>query len=370
MSTAAAQAPLTFIVGSARCGSTMLSQILHRHPDVLSLSEFLTAMKAARHSKEFPVEEMDGAQFWDLLSQQAPVPGSLARDAARITRLQAPGPRYTDGTGRFAIAAGVPLIAKRVLPMLTDDPDALFDRLAAEVPGWPLRSAAGHYRALFGLLAGLLGRRVVVERSGGSLRLVKLLHRQFPGARFVHLYRDGVDCALSMSRHITSRRAELTAEAARLAGLAPDASWDEVQEALPRLPPEFADIVGWPFDLDKLMAYPLPLTVFGARWSRVVCEGLAELAGLPGGSWTSLRYEDLLNQPETELTRLASFIGVAPEPGWLAGAGQLVDPGRAGRGGGLDPAELAALRDICRPGTDAIAAAVGGRRSGIQVPAR
>jgi hypothetical protein len=349
--------PLTFIVGSARCGSTMLSLILHEHPEVLSLSEFLTAMKSVRHSQEFPAGDMDGRQFWDMLSAQSPLPASLARDADRIRALQAPGPRYVAGTGRFGHSAGVPLIAKRVLPMLTSDPDTLFDQLAAQVPRWPLRPAADQYLALFGLLAGLLGRRVVIERSGGSLRLVRLLHEQFPAARFVHLYRDGPDCALSMSRHITSRRAELTAEAARLAGLPPTAGWDQVQQALPSLPPEFSDLLGWPFDLDKLMAYPIPLRVFGQRWSRVVCDGLAALRELPAALWTSASYEDLLTRPREELARLAAFAGVAAPDGWLAAAQRLAEPGRAGRAGRLSPADLAELRDACRPGTEAIAAA-------------
>ncbi len=348
----------------------MLSLILHEHPDVLSLSEFLTAMKTARHSRDFPAEEMDGRQFWELLSAQSPVPETLARDEARITRLQAPGPRYRAGAGRFGHSAGVPLIAKRVLPMLTGDPDRLFDRLAQQVPRWPRRPAAIHYRALFGLLASLLGRRVVLERSGGSLRLVGLLHEQFPDARFVHLYRDGLDCALSMSRHITSRRAELTAEAARLAGLPPSAGWDQVQQALPRLPAEFRDLIGWPFDLDKLMAYPIPLRTFGQRWSRVVCDGIAALRELPTGLWTSVSYESLLRHPDEELARLAAFTGVPALPGWLAAARRRADPARAGRAAQLSPADLAGLRAACQPGTDAIAATQAQRATQAAAPTR
>ena len=31
---------LTFVIGTGRCGSTMLSAILQAHPDALSMSEF------------------------------------------------------------------------------------------------------------------------------------------------------------------------------------------------------------------------------------------------------------------------------------------------------------------------------------------
>src|SRR5437899_860494 len=82
-----------------------------------------------------------------------------------------------------------------------------FVELAAEVPRWPRRPAARQYQALFGHLAGRLGRPVVVERSAASLHLIGLLREQFPAARFVHLHRDGPDCALSMSHHPIFRRA-------------------------------------------------------------------------------------------------------------------------------------------------------------------
>jgi len=61
------------------------------------------------------------------------------------------------------------------------------------------------FQQFFDRLAALLGRHVVVERSGGSLPVTGLLRRHFPDARFVHMCRDGPDCALSMSRFPPSR---------------------------------------------------------------------------------------------------------------------------------------------------------------------
>jgi hypothetical protein len=48
----------------------------------------------------------------------------------------------------------------------------LFDLLAAEVPAWPISSAADHYRSLFRFLGQQLGKRVTVERTGGSIVMV------------------------------------------------------------------------------------------------------------------------------------------------------------------------------------------------------
>jgi hypothetical protein len=65
---------------------------------------------------------------------------------------------------------------------------------------------------------------VVVERSAASLNMVGALRGQFPAARFVHLYRDGPDCALSMSRHPVFRREILALAAAHQAGRAEPAA--------------------------------------------------------------------------------------------------------------------------------------------------
>ena len=38
---------LTFVVGTGRCGSTLLSRLLREHPDVLSMSEFFSTPRIA-----------------------------------------------------------------------------------------------------------------------------------------------------------------------------------------------------------------------------------------------------------------------------------------------------------------------------------
>lgn len=181
---------LTFIVGTGRSGSTALSRIVHAHPDVLSLNEFLSSVQ----SRGFPEGRLDGGEFWRLLADPNP-------QFERMIRNGVPMPEflYTRRPGRFATeTTGIPALSLMVLPHLTDDPDGLFDELEGQVRGWPDRTAAGHYEALFNLLCTRFGRTAVVERSGYSLHRVPLLRKAFPQARFVHLFRDGPDCALSM----------------------------------------------------------------------------------------------------------------------------------------------------------------------------
>ena len=125
---------LVFVVGTGRCGSTMLSVILHEHPEVVSLSEFFTILRDPGSPDEFLAGDLDGAQLWRKLASPVPELDEMVRRGMR-----SPGLRYPYDTGRFSPATGVPLICHGILPLLTADPDSLFDRLAAEVTRWPRR---------------------------------------------------------------------------------------------------------------------------------------------------------------------------------------------------------------------------------------
>jgi hypothetical protein len=361
--------PLTFVVGTARSGGTMLARVLNLHPDVLSVNELIANLMRVMHERAFPISVMDGAELWRMLESPFHFFDAVIRDGVPYPELC-----YPYGSGRFDPASGplwpgaptepgrgVPIISHTTLPILTDDPDALFDRLAAEVPTWPARPAADQYRALFGFLAGLVGGKVVVERSSTSLSLVPLLRQQFPEARFVHMYREGPDCALALSRHPLFRMAGFRAEAIRATGLT---SWEEIETEGRRLyeqgklPKEFTGLIAWPFNAERFMSYDLPLPFFGGMWSRALKEGLQGLSELPAGTWTSLAYEDLIKSPGAELTRLAGHIGVEAPAEWLTAAGELIGARQAGPGiAELDPGALAALRKSCEPGTQAIHAA-------------
>ncbi|MFE3554838.1 sulfotransferase [Streptomyces sp. NPDC059193] len=336
---------LTFVVGTGRSGSTALSGIVNAHRDVLSLNELLSSVQ----SRGFPEGVLAGREFWRLLADPNPV-------FERMIRSGVPMPEfvYTRRPGRFATdTTGIPALSLMVLPHLTDDPDGLFDELEKQVCGWPDRTAVGHYEALFGLLCTRFGRGAVVERSGYSLERVPLLRRAFPQARFVHLFRDGPDCALSMSRHTGYRLIYLLRDILARTGAARVEELTE--EQVRSLPPELSGLLAERFDAALVRDRDLPSAGFAALWSEIVVRGVAHLDEVPAPLRTTLAYEDLLDEPRAELTRLAAFIGVEPLPQWLDVGVARLDGSRRGASRRLPAAELAALREHCTPGTDALA---------------
>lgn len=337
------QRTLTFVVGTGRCGSTALSRVLRLHPDVLSVSELMASIEPGA----LPEQPLTGGEFWRLLASSRPFADRMVREGTPLPEHLYPG---VPGRRFSAAGGGIPALCLTVLPHLTDDPDALFDALEPVLASRDRAPAAEHYRALFGELARHAGgrRRAVVERSGFSLGSVPRLRSAFPEARFVHLHRDGPDCALSMSRHAGFRllRAAAQAEAGSLE-----------QRLAARLGELTADDS---FDLRGVLERPVPVERFGELWSGMIAEGLERLAEVPSELCASLSYEDLLDAPDRELTALARHIGVEARPDWLRAAGELLDGARRGAARALPPDERARLHASCAPGMRALGRDGGG----------
>nr|WP_274389124.1 sulfotransferase [Streptomyces taklimakanensis] len=341
---------MTFVVGTGRSGSTALSRVVNRHPDVLSLNELLSSVGFGG----MPEGTLAGEEFWRLLADPNPSFDRMIRSGAAIPEFVYPHHR-----GRFSShTTGIPALCLMVLPHLTDDPDGLLDELAPVVSAWPRRPVEDQYREFFALLSARFGRRAVVERSGFSVGWVPRLRTGFPEARFVHLYRNGPDCALSMSRHTGFRMLALLGEMYERLGLA--FGTDLTEEHVHALPPDLSGLLaGDTFDPRLISDRVMPVTLFGEMWSRLVVECLEHLAKVPPERQTSLSYEDLLDEPEEELARLASFFGVDADAEWTTAGRAMLDPGRRGAALRLPPKELAALREACEPGERALALAKG-----------
>lgn len=261
------------------------------------------------------------------------------------------------GTRYSARSGGIPAVCMTVLPHLSSDPDLLFDELAAEVPSWPDQPAARHCQRLFAWLAARSGGTVAVERSGFSLGSIPWMRRQFPGARFVHLHRNGPDTAVSMSRHAGFRLLLVFLDAMgaldlrALADCAPEraAAFDPAA-----LPIGLAPVLGDRYDRDYLMSLDLPVARFATLWSELIRAGVCALSGLPAEASMSLAYEDLLADPHEQLRQLAAFIGVTAPRSWLRASAAALDPRRAGAAARLPQPDLDKVRERCKPGEAAL----------------
>jgi sulfotransferase family protein len=346
------KAPITFVVSTGRAGSTLLSRMLALHPQVLSISEFFSVLQGVIRRYPYPDDDLDGAGLWRLVTAPDPLADAMVRDGQAVPEMF-----YPYGTGRFKAETGIPNICHSTLSLLSDDPDRLYDELAARVPSWPLRSANDQYRALFALLAEILGRPVIVERSGGSVVMLRRIRRQFPDARIVFMHRNGPDTALSMSRFPMFKLGMLAVRAVELANLPPNADLNEIQAALPE---EFKGILSPPYDLSCLPGMHLPPVQFGERWSEMIEFATSVLAQCPAEIQSQLSYEGLLADPAAELTRLAGFLGVPAEQDWLDASAKLIGPNRAAAAREHDAQVMAQLIAACEPGKQALAAFIAG----------
>ncbi|MEV6768795.1 SDR family oxidoreductase [Nocardia sp. NPDC051030] len=333
---------LAFVVTTGRAGSTAVSRILRAHPDVLSLNEFFLSVRTSTT----PDTVLAAEKFWQLLADPHPLFDPMIRGGSGIPELLYPA---LAGTRYDAHTTGIPAISLMTLPHLSGTPDLVFDELAAEISRWPDQCAAQHFRSLFAWLAARFGGSVVIERSGMSLGWVTWLRESFPDARFVHLYRNGPDTALSMSRQTGFRMMALIQDGLDL--LDPDTANRYWQFDPAAIPAETAELLADRIDRDYLADLDLPLARFGRMWSQLIHTGTAALADLPPDRHLPLAFEHLLTNPHTELTRLAEFLDIDPDPTWLAHSSATLDRSRIGTARTLPPAEHRALIESCSPGT-------------------
>ena len=324
-----------FVVGSGRCGSTLLSLMLARHSDVLNLSEFFNGLDMERR---FSPERVTGREFADLIGAQQDVITAVVRRGYEVSEVvypfETPGVRYRREDR-------VPWLLITLLPRLTDRPDELYDALIAEAVSFPDRPLVDHYRGLFAWLGERLGRACWIERSGSSIHYLGGLRSCFPEARFVHLHRSGPEVALSMREH----------HAYRLPiSLLYDAPLDDGTRVLDHGPLDFAALPQDADAISRILASRPPPEYFGRYWADQIQVGVAAMEGLGPDRLQTVRFEDLVARPRETVAQIARFFELPEAPsGWLDEARDLVTGIPPTRLEGLSAAEKAALHDACRP---------------------
>ncbi len=325
--------PPRFVVGTGRCGSTLLSRMLAEHRDVVSLHEVFTGLDWGRR---FAPGLHTGAEVAEILSTPDPVTReALSRgyDADEVTYPFRAGDRYTRDDP-------LPWILVSTLAYLSDDPDGLFDRTVAWLRSRPEATMAEHYLALFAWWTVGAGGTAWIERSGSSVDYLSDLAGLFPDARFVHIHRDGREVALSMRNHAMYRLAVQLTYGIVPDGADPDDTSPEGHDRLVR---------GW------LEGTP-PIDLYGRYWSEQMERGSAAAAALPPERLHTVSFEALVTDPEPHLAAMAAFFGLDDDPGFVARAASLVRGVPPGRAGSLDEAAREALEASCERGRAALAA--------------
>jgi hypothetical protein len=221
------------------------------------------------------------------------------------------------------------------LPHLTEHHEALFDVLRDEATAWPTAP--------------------VGEHSGISLAFAGELVAALPDVRFVHIVRDGRDAARSMQQHLALRLLVIMNSLAEILGANPIESTDQTD--VDRVPAELRPFLPERFDGDAFGAFRVPLPTCGTFWVQQVEVGLKVLSTLPDDHLMTLRYEDLLIDPKSQLDALTGFFGDEfIDEDWSARCAATVrKPKSTWRD--LPEEDARALDEACRPGFELLRAA-------------
>lgn len=335
----------------------MISDVLNRHPKVLSLSEFFSSLGF----RAFAKERLDGKTMWDICTRQNPGLRALLASDKIISEIIYP---FDTPQARFS-TRNVPSIMCTVLPHLTPDFESLYDELETVVPTRPDADLADQYCFLFEWLCDRLARNLWIERSGGSLLFGFRLLKLFPEARVVHIYRDGRDTALSMNRHGAFVMTLATLQKLRRFGIRPPyysrIKNNTVDGPRPDVPPAFSALERFAealisrfVNFEKMARQEFGLEAYGELWSRMVLFGQRYLASLPPDRFFSLSYEDVLRHPREKLKELIEFV----DPGlvddaWLDEAVQIPRPNPS-KYLSLDAETQLRLTRACAPGLEVL----------------
>ena len=330
------------VLSTGRCGSTMISDVLNLHPDVLSLSEVFSVLGPLALFRK----RLSGRAMWALCSRQNP--------ALRVLLSADPVPSeilypFGDPHARYTTRS-VPPILCAMLPHLTPDYESLYDELEPIVRARPRAALGEQYRHLFEWLREHFERRVWVERSGGSLLSVTRLRRLFPEARVIHVYRDGRDTALSMSQHPAFQIMLASIHKLQRLGLKPLENTAEAGPVGSLLALIFMRLV----NPGKMIRRAFDLAAYGGLWSQMILRGQKLLAALPPEHVLALRYEDVLQRPHEKLRELVAFIDPSlVDDAWLDVAARIPLP-HPPRYPSLDAATRRRLTEACAPGLQAL----------------
>lgn len=293
-----------FILGTGRCGSTLLSRMLSEHTGVLSLFEWFPGMD---FDFRFKAEPVSGAEFAAQLERDHPVLTSVLSRGANVPEVVYPfgaeGMRHSSNTDPIPWALAIPIAR------MSEQPDLFFEELLATVKALPAQPMVAQHRTIFNWLCEKQGKQLWIERSAGSIEFVSELLTGFPEGRFVHLHRDGRETALSM-REYPALRVAVAIMNGLLGNI--DFSYQGLSQLM-RDDPEA---------IDRLLATQPPIELYGQYWSQQVLNGSRALAEIDPTNILDVRFEEMVTKPLETLSSIRDFFELDGGDDWVErGAG-------------------------------------------------
>lgn len=293
-----ALAVLVFICGTGRCGSTLVTEILARHPEVGFVS-----------NADDKLSLLDPTGRWNnaLFRRTGPRDPSLVPFKSRRRLLEV-------GRLRFAPSEGWEILKRQVSPMFCN---TYRDLVADDLNPW----LEQRLRRFFERRIAAQRKSVFVHHLTGWPR-AGLLQAVFPQARFVHVIRDGRAVANSWLQMPWWN------------GYEGPGRWDDFGPLPERYMAEWQRS-GESFVVLAGLAWKLRMDAFErAR------------AAVPSDQWVDLRLEEVLADPRPQFEALLEFAGLDWTREFEAGfARYRFHPGRSFRRD-LSPANLARLERI------------------------
>lgn len=254
MSGAGTGAPrFAFVIGTGRCGSSLVHEVLATHPDAGWIS--------------------------NLDDRMAGLPLRLPATANTGLHRRLPGWATQKGRIRFAPSEGWRLLGHEVGPLVVDPSR---DLTADDAMPWLVERLG----SLFTARAAATGRPVLLHKLTGWPR-TGLLDAALPDVRYVHVVRDGRAVAASWLQ-MPWWRGHLGPAGWHFGPLtdAEQAAWDAAGRSQPALA--------------------------GIGWAKLLDAFVAARALVGEQRWLEVRYEDLVTDPRHHVAAMAAHCRLDP----------------------------------------------------------
>lgn len=279
--------PRFFIVGTGRSGTTLLRKLMGSHPDVWVPQEthWIPILFNFFGTRKVPVE-------------------SLYRVVEDVY-----------------MAKGLTALQRIVKENKTDD-ETFKREFLSRVPSGGLQTVVEFMEEFYRYVAERNGASICGDKTPDYGLCMRLLQDLWPRVKFLHIYRDGRDVALSMSKVLSFRY---------------QVAWD---------------INHWwgiaykkQYEREKALAESdLPIDRFYELWRNRVLRIWNERDRLRGNCYLDMAYEDLLANPVKTLTTIGRFLELPSRMDWCTQAASSVMPENLKKNQ-TDPRYLALTRD-------------------------